>query len=120
MAITNVTGPFEGVVLGTAAGVVAWAALAACNWRIVITLCLIGGACAAAVIVVSGGTMLVGSLQALAQGLSGTQIKVANIGMVIGEAGLTRTVSGFTVGAECLIFILSIGLSILVARNRPH
>lgn len=118
VSIANVTGPFEGAVLGTAAGVVAWAALAACNWRIVITVCLIGGGCAAALIFVSGGTLLVGSLQALAQGLSGTQMDLANIGRVIGEAGLTSTAIGLTVGAECLIFILSIGSGLLVARNR--
>lgn len=119
VSIANVTGPFEGLVLGTAAGVVAWTALAACNWRIVITGCLVAGACAAALILVSGGTLLVGSLQALAQGLSGTQMNLDNIGAVIGEAGLTRAAIGLTVGAECLIFILSIGLSILVARDRP-
>jgi DNA-binding winged helix-turn-helix (wHTH) protein len=119
VSIANVTGPFEGVVLGTAAGVVAWAALAGCNWRIVIAICLIAGAGAATFIFFSGGTMLVGSLQALAQGLSGTQMNLANIGMLIGEAGLTRTAIGLTVGAESQIFILSIGLSILVARIRP-
>ena len=119
MSIANVTGPFEGVVLGTAAGVVAWAALAACNWRIVTAVCLIAGAGAAAFIFFSGGTLLVGSLQALAQGLSGTQMNLANIGMVIGEAGLTKTAIGLTVGAESQIFILSIGVSLLVARNRP-
>ena len=119
VSIGNVTGPFEGVVLGTAAGVVAWAALAALDWRAVIAVCLIAGTCAAALIFVSGGTLLVGSLQALAQGLSGTQMNLSNIGMVVGEAGLTRTAIGLTVGAESQIFILSIGLSILIARNRP-
>lgn len=119
VSISNVTGPFEGVVLGTAAGVVAWAALAACHWRIVITVCLIAGACAAALIFYSGGTLLVGSFQALAEGLSGTQMNLANIGKVIGEAGLTKTAIWLTVGAESQIFILSIGVSLLVARNRP-
>lgn len=118
-AIANVTGPFEGLVLGAAGGVVAWAALAARNWRIVIAVCLIAGACAAALIFFSGGAMLVGSLQALAQGLSGTQMNLTNIGLLIGEPGLTRTAIWLTVGAESLIFILSIGLGILVARNRP-
>lgn len=118
-AIANVTGPFEGVVLGTAAGVVAWAALAVCNWWIVIAICLIAGTCAATIIFISGGTLLVGSLQALSQGLFGMQMNLANIGRVIGEAGLTSTAIGLTVGAECLIFILSIGLGLLVARNRP-
>lgn len=119
VSIVHVTGPFEGVVLGTAAGVVAWRTLVACNWLTVIAVCLIAGSCAATLIFVSGGTLLVGSLQALAQGLSGTKMNLSNIGMVIGEAGLTRKATGLTVGAESQIFILSIGLSILAARNRP-
>jgi DNA-binding winged helix-turn-helix (wHTH) protein len=117
-SIANVTGPFEGVVLGTAAGVVAWAALLGYHWRIVTALCLIAGAGAAALIFFSGGTLLVGSLQALAQGFSGTQMNLANIGVVIGEAGLTRTAIGLTVGAESEIIILSIGVSLLLARDR--
>ncbi|AMK24653.1 transcriptional regulator [Sphingobium sp. SJ10-10] len=118
VSIANVTGPIEGVVLGTAAGVVAWAALVGSHWRIVTAVCLIAGAGAATLIFFSGGTLLVGSLQALAQGLSGTQLNLTNIGMVIGEAGLTRTAIGLTVGGESQIFILSIGVSLLVARDR--
>jgi DNA-binding winged helix-turn-helix (wHTH) protein len=117
VSIANVTGPFEGVVLGTAAGVVAWAALLGHHWRIVTAACLIASGGAAALIYFSGGTMLVGSLQALAQGLSGTQMNLAKIGMVFGETGLTGTAIGLTIGAECQIFILSIGVSLLVARN---
>ncbi len=119
VSIANVTGPLEGVMLGTAAGTVAWAALAACNWRIVVAVCLIAGACAAALIFFSGGTLLAGSLQAVTQGLSGTQMNLANIGAMIGEAGLTRAAIGLTVAAESLVFILSIGVGLLVARNGP-
>lgn len=118
VAIANVTGPFEGLVLGTAAGFVAWAALAGYHWRTVTAISLIAGAGAATLIFISGGTLLVGSLQAVAQGLSGTQMNLAKIGMVIGEAGLTRTAIGLTVGAESAIFILSIGVSLLIARNQ--
>jgi DNA-binding winged helix-turn-helix (wHTH) protein len=119
VSIANVTGPFEGLVLGSAAGVVAWAALGGHHWRIVTAVCLIAGAGAAALIFFSGGTLLVGSLQALSQGLSGTQLNLANIGMVVGEAGLTSKAIGLTVGAESQIFILSIGVSLLVARHPP-
>lgn len=119
VSIANVTGPFEGVVLGTAAGFVAWAALAGHHWRTVTAICLIAGAGAATLIFFSAGTLLAGSLHAVAQGLSGTQLNLAKIGMVIGEAGLTRTAIGLTVGAESAIFILTIGVSLLVARNRP-
>lgn len=116
--IANVTGPLEGVVLGTAAGVVAWAALMGYHWRIVTAVSLIAGAGAAALIFFSGGTLLVGSLQALTQGLSGTQMNLANIGIVIGETGLTRKAILFTIFGESQLFILSIGISLFVARNR--
>lgn len=63
--------------------------------------------------------MLIGSLQALAQGLPGAQMNLAKIGMFIGAAGLTKMAIGLTVGAECQLFILSIGIALLVARNEP-
>lgn len=119
VSIVNVTGPFEGVVLGTAAGFVAWTALTGNARRTVSAVCVLAGAGAAILIFFSGATLLAGSLQAVEQGLSGTQLSLANIGMVIGEAGLTRTVIGLTVGVECQIFILSIGASLLAVRNRP-
>ena len=119
VSIMNVTGPFEGVVLGTAAGFVAWTSLAGRARRTVVAVCVLAGFGAAALIYFSGGTLLAGSLQALEQNLAGTQISLAKIGMVIGEAGLTRTVIGLTVAAESLIFILSIGAGLLAVRNRP-
>ncbi|WP_194953805.1 winged helix-turn-helix domain-containing protein [Sphingopyxis solisilvae] len=118
VSVMNATGPFEGVVLGTAAGFAAWAALdGRARWT-VIAVCLLAAFGAAALIFFSGGTLLAGSLQALAQGLTGTQLHLAKIGIVIGEDGLTRTAIGLTVAAECQIFILSIGTGLLAVRNR--
>ena len=119
VSIANVTGPFEGVVLGTAAGFVAWTSLAGCTRRTVFAVCVLAGFGAAALIFFSGGTLLAGSLQALEQGLVGNQLSLAKIGMLVGEAGLTRTAIGLTVGVETQIFILSIGASLLALRNRP-
>lgn len=68
VSIVNVTGPFEGVVLGTAAGFAAWAALAGRARRTVIAVCVLAGFGAAALILFSGGTLLAGSLQALCGG----------------------------------------------------
>ncbi|WP_293699605.1 MULTISPECIES: winged helix-turn-helix domain-containing protein [unclassified Sphingopyxis] len=119
VSIVNVTGPFEGVVLGTAAGLVAWTALAGCTRRTVFAVCVLAGFGAAALIFFSGGTLLAGSLQALAQGLTGTQLNLAKIGMETGEPRLTRTAIGLTVAAESQIFILSIGAGLLAVRNWP-
>ncbi|WP_338424371.1 winged helix-turn-helix domain-containing protein [Sphingopyxis kveilinensis] len=117
--VTNVTGPFEGAVLGAAAGCVAWTALAGRARRTVVAVCVLAGLGAAALIVFAGGTLLAGSLQALERDLAGTQLSLENIGIVIGEAGLTTTAIGLTVAAETQIFILSIGASLLGVRNRP-
>lgn len=119
VAIANVTGPFEGVVLGTAAGFAAWAALAGWARRTVITFAVLMGVAAAALIVFSGATLLAGSLQALEQGLPGTQLDVAKIGRLIGDSGLTSIVLGLTVTMESQIFILAITAGLLVMRNRP-
>ncbi len=120
VSIVNVTGPFEGVVLGTAAGFAAWAALAGCARRTVIGACVAAGLGAAALIVFSGGTLLAGSLFALEQGLSGTQLDLARIANMMGQATLTRTAAALTLAAECQIFILSIGIALLVVRDRPR
>lgn len=119
VSTANVTDPFEGVVLGTAAGFAAWTSLSGCTRRTVIAVCVLAGFGAAALIHFSGGTLLAGSLQALEQGLAGTQLSLAQIGMVIGEPGLTGTATGLTVGAESQIFILSIGASLIAVRDRP-
>lgn len=119
VSIGNVTGPFEGVVLGTAAGFVGWSVLAGCARQTVIAVCMLAGLSAAALIFFSGGTLLAGSLQAVEQGLSGAQLSSARVGMVMGEPSLTRAAIGLTVGAECQIFILSIGAGLLAARDRP-
>jgi DNA-binding winged helix-turn-helix (wHTH) protein len=118
-SIANVTGPFEGAVLGTATGLAAWAALAGCERLTVIAVAVLAGSAAAALIFFSGGTLLAGSLQALEQVLPGTQLSVANIGMLIGEPGLTRTARGLIVTVESQILTVAIGTGLLAVRNRP-
>lgn len=118
VSIANVTGPFEGAVLGTAAGLAAWAALAGCARRRVVAAAMLTGTAAGALIALAGGTLLAGSLHALEQGLPGTQLDMAAIGTAIGEPGLTRTALGLAATAESLAFILAIGAGLLAVRNR--
>jgi DNA-binding winged helix-turn-helix (wHTH) protein len=118
VSIANVTGPFEGVVLGTAAGLAAWAALAGCKRQTVIAACGLAGVSAAGLIHVSGGTLLAGSLHVAEQGLPGTRLNIAEIGVLLGEAGLTRSALGLTLFAESVAFVLAIGAGLLAVRNR--
>jgi DNA-binding winged helix-turn-helix (wHTH) protein len=119
VSLANVTGPFEGAVLGTAVGFAAWAALTGCARWTVISTCVFAGVCAAALIFFSGGTLLAGSLLVLEQGLSGTQLSLAKIGNMMGETALTRSAVGLTICVESQIFILMISAGLLAVRNRP-
>lgn len=113
----NVTGPFEGALLGTAAGLAAWAALAGCTRQAVVALAVCAGGAAAALIFLSSGVLLAGSLQALEHGVAGTQLNVARIGKLIGEEGLTRTALGLTIALESQIFVRAIASGLLVSRD---
>lgn len=118
VAVLNVTGPFEGVVLGAAAGVAARAALAGHSRETVIAITVIVGFAAATLIIFSGGTLLAGSLHALEQDIPGTQLSMAKIGMLIGEQGFTRTAQRLTVAVECQVFILAVTTAIFAVRDR--
>ncbi|MDR7102730.1 transcriptional regulator [Croceicoccus sp. BE223] len=116
--IANVTGPFEGAVIGTATGLVAWVALAGGGRLAVLSVSVVSGLAAAGLIFLSGGTLLAGSLQALQHGLSGFRLDVAKIGFLAGEPGLTRTALGWTLAIESQIFIFAIAGGLLVVRRR--
>lgn len=118
VSIINATGPFEGAILGTATGLVALAALTGRPHRTVIAVAVLGGAAAAVLIVISGGTLLSGSLQALELGLPGAQLRVDKIGVLIGEPGFTATARGLAIALECQLFILAIGTALLAVHRR--
>jgi DNA-binding winged helix-turn-helix (wHTH) protein len=120
VSIAGVTGPFEGVVLGAATGLTAWAALAGRRRLAVIATGILAATAAAALIVFSGGILLAGSLQALERNLSGVQLAMATIGRLLGEQGLTRTALDLTIAVESQIFILAMGIALLAVRNRCH
>ncbi len=110
-----VTGPFEGAILGSAAGLAAWAALAGKARRIVLATALCAGGVAGLMIFLSGGILLAGSLHALELGVSGMQLDVDRIGSLLGEQGLTRTAQGFTSVIEAQVFVLAIAWGLLLA-----
>jgi hypothetical protein len=56
------------------------------------------------------GRLLAGSLHVVEQSPPGIQLSLAKVGIVIGEAGMTNTALGLTIGAESRIFILAIGI----------
>jgi hypothetical protein len=114
-----VTGPFEGVILGTATGLAAWAALAGLTWLTVIALAVVVTCVAASIIFFSGGTLLAGSLLALDKGLSGMQLDVAKIGIFFGDQDMTEAARGFSIAIECQMFVLAVVFGLIAMRDKP-
>jgi DNA-binding winged helix-turn-helix (wHTH) protein len=117
-SIASVTGPFEGAVIGTATGLVGWAALAGWRRGTVIAISLVAGAAAAALIFLSGGTLLAGSLLALEKGVPGTRLDMVMIGHALGEEGMTQAALGLMLAIESVVFVLAIGSALLAVRHR--
>jgi hypothetical protein len=117
-SIAQVTGPLEGLAVGLATGIAAWAALAGWPRARVVATALVAAALASAMIHLAGGTLLAGSLQSLERGLAGVQLNVEGIGILIGEPGLNRKALGWTTFLECEVFVLAIAAGLLAMRGR--
>lgn len=118
LAIEQVTGPFEGLIIGTATGLTAWALFAGRGGRSVLAIAVLAGAAAGGLIHMAGGTLLAGSLQALQQGLPGVQLNVDRMGSLIGEAGFTQNARAISAVIESQMFVLAIGAGLLGLRAR--
>lgn len=113
----EVTGPFEGVLLGLATGLVAWLALTGTKRRAVIASALAAGAGAGAFVELAGGTLLGGSLWSLQQALSGTQLELGRIGAMLGERDFGAASQMFTATIEGAVFVLAIAAGLIAARR---
>lgn len=118
VSIVQVTGPFEGVIIGTAAGLAGWATLAGRARQTVLAITIFAGIAAAGLIFVSGGTLLAGSLHALEQGLPDTRLRVADIGLMMGQPEFNRTAMALALAAESVVFIMAISAGLFVVRKR--
>ncbi|MFO6446776.1 transcriptional regulator [Erythrobacter sp. NE805] len=114
LAIAGVTGPFEGLVLGTASGIAAQAALSGRRRGAVLGLALAAGALGGALIHLAGGTLLAGSLHALEQGLPGAQLRFDRLG----PQGFTSGVRAFTAVVEGASFVGALAAGLLGLRRR--
>jgi hypothetical protein len=104
LALRQVTGAFEGLMIGTATCCAGWAVFAGWSRLPVLTLGLFSGALAGALIHLSGGTLLAGSLYALDQGLPGAQLSLARLASLFAASGFTPLVQGVTAVVEGAIF----------------
>jgi len=115
----GITGAAEGAVLGGAAGLALVLAMRAPSLRAGAALAGAVGAAAGAAIAVCGGRLMLGSLELLAHGFSGSKLRLDQIGAAFGEGGygpVTRTV---TAALEGGLFSACVVTAILIAWRGP-
>jgi DNA-binding winged helix-turn-helix (wHTH) protein len=98
----DITGPFEGVLLGGAVGLGAWLAARMGSLRRGMATAALAGGVAGAIIPLLGGRMLGGSLDLLAQHFPGSQLRLSQLGTLFGEPGfgpVSQIVTGALEGA---------------------
>ena len=115
----DITGPFEGIAIGTAVGVayVIAAALESCpRWRriAVATLC---GAAGGALVVALGGHMMGGSLDLLSHQFPDSHLRLDRIGAWFGEAGFGRTAQLVTAALEGGLFAAGVVTAMRLAQR---
>lgn len=104
--VGTVTGPFEGVAIGLAAGISFWLVLAY-GWRgskaLAASVAL--GGLTGLLLHAGGGVLLGGSLWSLQQALGGSRLALEALGTVFGEAGFGARSHLLTAMLECAVFI---------------
>jgi hypothetical protein len=113
----GITGAFEGLVLGCAAGLAAWLGFrsgVARLRRTMVAAALIGGA-AGAVIALLGGRLMAGSLDLLARTFPDSRLHLEPVSAIFGETGfgpMTRLVTSCLEGAlfsACVVGAIILG-----------
>ena len=114
----DITGPFEGVLLGGAVGLGAWLASRAGSLRRGAALAVLCGGAAGLIIPVLGGRMMGGSLDLLARHFPASRLRLDQIGALFGEQGFGPVSQIVTGGLEGALFGgCVVGAMLLVRRN---
>ncbi|HKC04046.1 MAG TPA: transcriptional regulator [Sphingomicrobium sp.] len=114
----DITGPFEGVLLGGAVGLGAWLASRAGSVKRGATLAALCGGAAGLIIPMLGGRMMGGSLDLLARHFPASRLRLDQIGALFGEQGFGPVSQIVTGGLEGALFGgCVVGAMLLVRRN---
>ena len=114
----DITGPFEGFILGGAVGLGAWIASSREKLRFgTIAAALIGGL-AGLVIPVIGGRLMGGSLSLLAAHLPGSRLRLDKIGALVGEEGFGPVSQALTGMLEGALFAGCVVAALLLAKRQ--
>ena len=113
----GMTGAPEGLLLGGAVGLGAWA-LGRWPSRWGVVLAGLAGASSGLVAVIMGGHLFGGSLALLAAEFPGSRLSLAGIGALFGEAGFGPRSALVTAGLEGLLFSACIATAMLIAERK--
>ncbi len=116
----DITGPFEGVLLGGAVGLGAWLGSRGSGSlrRSIVPAGLFGG-CAGILIPLLGGRLMGGSLDLLARHFPGSRLHLDQIGNLLGESGFGTISQSVTGGLEGALFgACVVGAMLLTLRAR--
>ena len=114
----DITGPFEGFILGGAVGLGAWIASSREKLRFsTIATALIGGLAGLAIPVI-GGRLMGGSLSLLAAHLPGSRLRLDKIGALVGEEGFGPVSQALTGMLEGALFTGCVVAALLLAKRQ--
>jgi hypothetical protein len=100
----DITGPFEGALLGGAIGLASWLGLRLPWLRRRVMLAAALGGIAGILIVLAGGHLMGGSLDLLAAQFPASRLRLDRIGALFGESGFGRVSQAVTAALEGALF----------------
>lgn len=112
----DITGAFEGALLGGAAGLGIWAG--GPSLRRGLAAASLAGAGAGVAIALLGGKLMGGSLDLLARQFPNSRIRLDQVGGMFGEAGFGPVSQALTGALEGLIFVGCVAGATILARRR--
>jgi DNA-binding winged helix-turn-helix (wHTH) protein len=113
----DITGAFEGLVVGAGVGSGAWLASRASLLRSGVVVAALTGALAGVAVALLGGRLMLGSLDLLARQMPGSRLRLDQISRIFGEPSfgpVTRTVTSALEGA---LFAAGVAGAMLFARR---
>jgi DNA-binding winged helix-turn-helix (wHTH) protein len=114
----DITGAFEGFVLGGAVGLGAWVASRREQLRFGTMLAALFGAIAGLAIPLLGGRLMGGSLALLAAHFPGSRLRLDRIGALFGESGFGAVTQAVTGALEGALFAGCVVAAMLLAQRQ--
>jgi len=114
----DITGPFEGAVLGSAIGLSGWLGLGIATLRRRLVVAAALGGLAGVAITLLGGHLMGGSLELLARQFPQSRLRLDRIGALVGEPGFGPLAQGITAAFEGALFSACVAGAMGLAKRR--